>query len=316
MKVLSLFDGISCGMVALERAGIPVEAYFASEIDSNAIRISEKNYPNIIRLGDVKSIDVNTLPHIDLLIGGSPCQGFTRNGKMLNFNDSRSVLFFEYVRILNDLRKKNPNIKFLLENVKMKKDYVETISGYLGVEPIEINSKVLSAQNRERLYWTNIPLEDIIPKDIPLWSILDIVDTECFVKYKTLEIDPRISYKSRLLIQVVNGEVRIKQATKLGYIVAEHGDGINLIYPTSKTKRGRVIRQKSSCLDTGCEACVFYNNIIRRFTIPELERLQTLPSGYTQAAGVSDRAIKKAIGNGWTVDVIAHIFTQLKELTE
>lgn len=158
MNVLSLFDGIRCGRVALERAGITVDNYYASEIDKGAIAIGDKNYPDTINLGSVEDwrswgID---LSKIDLLIGGSPCQGFSVAGKRLNFDDPRSKLFFEYVDILNAIREKNPNVKFLLKNVKMKKEYSDIITEYLGVEPIEINSSLVSAQSRRRLYWTNI----------------------------------------------------------------------------------------------------------------------------------------------------------------
>lgn len=153
MKVLSLFDGISCGMVALERAGIPVERYVAYEIDQNAIKISRKNYPQIEHCGDVTVADFTQYRGFDLVIGGSPCQGFSYAGKMLNFQDKRSKLFFEYVRALKEAQPKH----FLLENVKMKTEWVEIISEQLGVKPIEINSATVSAQNRVRLYWTNIP---------------------------------------------------------------------------------------------------------------------------------------------------------------
>ena len=161
MKVLSLFDGISCGMVALERADIPVDTYYASEIEKNAIAISQKNYPNIIRLGDVTKWRKWDIPweEIDLLIGGSPCQGFSFAGKQLNFNDPRSKLFFEFVDILNHIKKRNPNVKFLLENVKMKAEWQDVISGYLGVEPIRINSALVSAAKRDRLYWANFNVD-------------------------------------------------------------------------------------------------------------------------------------------------------------
>lgn len=158
MNVLSLFDGISCGRVALERVGVKVDKYYASEIDKYAKQISNKNYPDIMQLGDVNNwqnwdIDWSS---IDLLIGGSPCQGFSNAGKGLNFNDPRSALFFVYVDILNHIKIYNPNVMFLLENVKMKKEWVNIISKYLGVEPVEINSSLVSAQNRQRYYWTNI----------------------------------------------------------------------------------------------------------------------------------------------------------------
>lgn len=153
INVLSLFDGISCGQIALERAGIEVENYFASEIDKYAIKVTQSNYPNTKQIGNVIDIKVNDLPKIDLLIGGSPCQGFSFAGKQLNFDDPRSKLFFEFIRLLEETKPKY----FLLENNRMKKEYQDVITSYLGVEPIKINSSLVSAQNRERLYWTNIP---------------------------------------------------------------------------------------------------------------------------------------------------------------
>ena len=153
MKVLSLFDGISCGRLALERAGIKVDKYYASEIDRYAIQVAKKNYPDTIQLGDCTKLNYLELLDVDLVIGGSPCQGFSFAGKQLNFNDPRSKLFFEFVRAVRTIRPKY----FLLENVKMKKEYQDAISAELGVEPIEINSSLVSAQNRKRLYWTNIP---------------------------------------------------------------------------------------------------------------------------------------------------------------
>ena len=177
MNVLSLFDGISCGQIALERAGIKVDNYFASEIDKYAIKVTQKNYPNTIQLGDVCNIKCNELPKIDLLIGGSPCQGFSFAGKQLNFNDPRSKLFFEFVRILKEVKPKY----FLLENVKMKKEYQNVISEHLGVEPIEINSALVSAQDRKRLYWTNIP--NINKPDDKGILLSDILETEVDDKY-------------------------------------------------------------------------------------------------------------------------------------
>ena len=162
MNVLSLFDGMSCGRIALDRARIPYKFYIASEIDRWAIQIARKNYPDTIHLGNVLNVDVEDLPKIDLLIGGSPCQGFSFAGKQLNFDDPRSELFFEFVRLFKEC---NPKY-FLLENVPMKKEYVDIITGYLGVEPIIINSALVSAQNRKRLYWTNIPVEQPEDKNI------------------------------------------------------------------------------------------------------------------------------------------------------
>ena len=173
MRVLSLFDGMSCGQYTLNKLGIPVEKYYASEIDKYAIKIAKKNFPNTIHLGDVKGIDVRTRnmnDDKDLLLGGSPCQSFSFAGNQLNFDDPRGKLFFEFVRLKDKLKPKY----FLLENVKMKKEYQDIITKYLGVKPIEINSKYFSAQNRVRLYWTNIPIEtNYSDKGLVLQDILE-----------------------------------------------------------------------------------------------------------------------------------------------
>lgn len=167
MRVLSLFDGMSCGQIALERAGIQVSEYYASEIDKHAIAVTKGNYPNTIHIGDVSNVKMT---QVDLLLGGSPCQGFSFAGKQLNFNDTRSKLFFEFVRILKEVKPKY----FLLENVNMKKEFQDVISKALGVEPTIINSKLVSAQNRVRLYWTNIPDVDIpADKGVKLSDILE-----------------------------------------------------------------------------------------------------------------------------------------------
>lgn len=316
ITVLSLFDGISCGKVALDRAGIKVEKYYASEIDKNAITISNNNHKDIIQLGDVKNINedvIKQIGKIDLLLAGSPCQGFSRAGKGLNFEDPRSKLFFNFVDILNIVKKYNPNVKFLLENVHMKKEWAEVINNYLGVKPIDINSKLIVPQNRPRLYWTNIKFKLMQDKNIKLIDILEDVKID-YIEHEGVKICKTVSENSRKLISNINGEIRIKQATKKGYIVASNGDGINLSFPLSKNRRGRVLKEKTNCLDTQCNICVCHNGYIRRLTINEMEKLQTLPLGYTQ--GVSDRARIKAIGNGWTVDIIAHILKGLIENNE
>ena len=169
MNVLSLFDGMSCGQIALNKAGIKYDNYFASEIDRYAIQVTKDNFPNTVHLGDITKIDFKTLPKIDLLIGGSPCQGFSFAGKQLNFNDPRSALFFEYVRALKELKPK----WFLLENVRMKKDSEDVISEHLGVGPVKIESSDFSAQKRTRLYWTNIPIQEYTDKGIVLSDIIE-----------------------------------------------------------------------------------------------------------------------------------------------
>jgi DNA (cytosine-5)-methyltransferase 3A len=170
LNVLSLFDGMSCGMIALDRLGIKVDNYYASEIDKYAMQVSKANYPEIIQVGDITKLDLSTLPKIDLVMGGSPCQGFSFAGKQLAFDDPRSALFFEFQKAISYLQPKY----FLLENVKMKKEYLDIISEYMGVEPIFINSSLVSAQSRQRYYWTNIPgIEQPKERGIVLRDILE-----------------------------------------------------------------------------------------------------------------------------------------------
>jgi len=194
INVLSLFDGMSCGRIALERAGIKVNNYFASEIDKHAIKVTQSNYPNTKQIGDVTKVKGVYLPKIDLLIGGSPCQGFSFAGKQLNFDDSRSKLFFEFVRLLEET---NPKY-FLLENVLMKKEYEQIITDHLGVEPIFINSALVSAQNRKRLYWTNIPnVNEPIDKGITWGDVRERgVNTESYYyTEKAMQWLARVSQK-------------------------------------------------------------------------------------------------------------------------
>jgi len=175
MNVLSLFDGMSCGRIALDRLNIKVDNYYSSEIDKYAMKVSEANYPDIIQVGDITALDLSTLPKIDLIMGGSPCQGFSFAGKQLAFDDPRSALFFEFVRCVKEL---NPKY-FLLENVRMKKEYLDVISEQMGVEPICINSALVSAQNRVRYYWTNIPgIEQPEQRGIVLRDILETNESD------------------------------------------------------------------------------------------------------------------------------------------
>lgn len=271
--VLSLFDGISCGQVALQRAGIEFENYFASEIDKYAIQITQKNFPNTIHLGDVNNwqewnIDWNS---VDLIIGGSPCQGFSIAGKGLNFNDKRSKLFFVYVDILNHVKKFNPNVCFLFENVKMRKDYAEAISEIFNCKPVEINSALVSAQNRIRNYWTNIG-EIQQPEDKKIY-LKDILENGFVDREKSL------------------------------CVTATYFKGGNLQHYFEKHKRQVVF---NSPLQVGIEGVSW-----RKLTPIECERLQTLPDNYTE--GVSNTQRYKTLGNGWTVDVITHILKHLKQ---
>ena len=304
MNVLSVFDGLSCGQIALNRVGIKYDKYFASEVDKHAIKVTQHNYPNTIQLGDVTKVKGSDLPKIDLLFGGSPCQGFSFAGKQLNFDDPRSKLFFEFVRLKNELQPKY----FLLENVVMKQEFQDVITEYLGVEPIKINSNLVSAQTRERLYWTNIPNINQ-PEDLGI-TLNDILE----------DIG-------------VNGEVfdrtKLNKATILGRRLNEQGkrDDYNKNIPISQCLEVRASnRDKSNCITTvakdnvlttmpiGRHVDAFKKKLpFRYYTIKEYCRLQTVPDDYFDGVA-SENQIRKMIGNGWTVDVIAHIFKEIKVL--
>ena len=278
MNVLSCFDGMSCGRIALERAGFKVDKYYAAEIDRYAIKVTQKNYPDTVQLGDVCKVKAANLPKIDLLIGGSPCQGFSFAGKQLNFDDPRSKLFFEFVRLLKEC---NPKY-FLLENVKMKKEYQDVISGFLGVDPIEINSALVSAQNRKRLYWTNIPVVGQ-PKDRHISFQNFIEKTGNLGKYKLNKTPSRIRMWN-------NGKGR-----------NAHHSCTNV---TFLNKVNCVTTKQDRSNNTGL---ITYDGFCRYLTQNELEQCQTVPIGYTKS--VSYTQASKMLGNGWTVDVIAWIFS-------
>jgi site-specific DNA-cytosine methylase len=287
--ILSLFDGMSSGRIALDRVGISVIEYYASEIDKYAQIISEKNYPDIIRLGDVKGVRGCDLPKIDLLLAGSPCQGFSFAGKQLAFNDPRSALFFEFVRILRETKPKY----FLLENVKMKKEYQDIISEAVGVEPIEINSALLSAQNRRRLYWTNIPnVSQPKDKGIILKSIIESGETD---RAKAYCLDANYFKGTNLKQYLTKCRRQIVFKEKSGCLLAT-------IY--KENAKSMLKRGKHGFLVSDLEAAKW-----RKLTPVECERLQTVPDNYTE--GVSNTQRYKMLGNGWTVDVIAHILKGL-----
>jgi DNA (cytosine-5)-methyltransferase 3A len=282
MNVLSLFDGISCGQVALNRMDVTYDNYYASEIDKHAIQITQHNYPNTIQLGDVTNIKGDDLPKIDLLIGGSPCQSFSNAGNGSGF-EGKSGIFWEYVRLLEELK---PTY-FLLENVKMKKEWIKIITEAIGVEPIKINSNLLSAQNRERLYWTNIPnITQPENKDI---FIEDILDNEFDEKYW---LKPRNS-------ELLRNKVDLTNAPNICCI-----DVYNKKFKVDRKSPTLTLPHHNSLR-------LYQNGRIRKLTPEECEKLQTLPVGYTNA-GVSDIHRYSSIGNGWTVDVIVHIFGGLR----
>ena len=288
MKVLSLFDGISCGMVALERAGILVERYVAYEIEPNAIKISKKNYPQIEHCGDVTTADFTQYRGFDLLIGGSPCQDLSVakiGGKGLA--GEKSNLFYQYLRALKE---SNPKY-FLLENVaSMKNSERDTISELLGVQPVTVNSNLVSALERNRHYWTNIP--DIsAPNDKGLLfsDVIEAsVDERFYFSEKSYESMRKIMQRSKEKgLGFRSGIIEPPHAEKFKNLDANYHKGCDGKRSMVREADGR----------------------LRMATPTEAERLQTLPDGYT--VGISNTQRFKCLGNGWTVDIIAHIFKGL-----
>lgn len=341
MNVLSLFDGMSCGQIALERAGIKVDKYYASEIDKYAMAVTQHNYPDTIQLGCVKDVKAEQLPKIDILIGGSPCQGFSFAGKQLNFDDPRSALFFEFVRLLKECKPKY----FMLENVRMKKEYQDVISEQLGVEPIMINSALVSAQNRVRLYWTNIP-NITQPEDKGI-LLKDIVDGEFILKtnkqFKLKNNQKKVACltggahsggnHSDMDMIVVKRCVHIGNAIGFNYESDQRVYSINGKAPSIRTSkipkiaivqkpRGNNkggLRALNGKLPSITSSSYEHNNHLAidglfwcRLTTTEIERAFTITVNYTlipwQKRMLSNTQRYKMLGNGWTVDVIVHIF--------
>ena len=388
MNVLSLFDGMSCGMIALDRLGIKVDNYYASEIDKYAIQVSQANYPDIIQVGDITKLDLSTLPKIDLVMGGSPCQGFSFAGKQLAFDDPRSALFFEFHKAISYLQPKY----FLLENVKMKKEYLDIISEYMGVEPIFINSSLVSAQSRQRYYWTNIPnVEQPEERGIVLRDILeDGFNTErdkshCLDAnyYKGSSVENYFKKSRRQMVFKPQRVGTIKDGGQGNRIYSKDGKGISIsaqsggtagngnmlvetsdkpqhigtavdvnghdilkrVYspdgksPTLNTCGGGNTHAKVVCgawrgrynqdgstsqklelrkdNKTNSITTVQKDNVLtkdevywRKLTPLECERLQTVPDNYTNH--VSNTQRYKMLGNGWTIEVIAHILKNME----
>src|SRR5574344_84750 len=312
MNILSLFDGISCGRVALERANIKVDNYFASEVNEVAMNISKKNWKDITYIGDVRFLKGENFKDIDLFIGGSPCQNFSFAGKMNGAStkgkikvttleqylelkskgfefDGYSYLILEYVRLLKEIKPKY----FLLENVKMSKEWEDVITNALGVKPIMINSELVSAQSRERLYWTNIPnitqpndkhiyIDDIVQNDIE-HTYLPKTRLD-YTNYNNSKVDKSIHK---------NTPTQIGNSRNFGNAVRSNGKAFTL----RRINPNGIIDEN-------------YN--IREFTPIEVERVQTVPDNYTLIDGIKKKERYEALGNGWTVDVIVHIFSYLK----
>lgn len=280
MKVLSLFDGISCGMVALERAGIPIEKYVAYEIDEKAIQISKKNYPQIEHKGNVIDADFTQYEGYDLLLGGSPCQSLSIvRSKDREHLKGKSKLFFEFVRALEEMKPKY----FLFENVaSMNAISKDIISHHLGCEPVLINSGDFCAQQRPRLYWTNIPFSKEWGKSAAVLKDImeDSVAEKYYYNYPIIDVD-------------MNKQV-------CATMLSPNNETNNRVFnPAFK------VHTLLACNGGGHQKKVLVNDRVRKLTPLEYERLQTLPDNYT--AGISDTARYTALGNGWTVDVITYI---------
>ena len=308
MCVLSLFDGISCGQIALERSGTRYSNYYASEVDRFAIQVTQHNYPNTIQLGDINNWGRWKLPSIDLLLGGSPCQGFSVAGGGKGFDDQRSGLFFKYVDILLAYQ---PTY-FLLENVKMKQEWCDIITGLLCVDPIVINSALVSAQNRVRMYWTNIPNitqpEDkgIMLKDIIEGGNVDRDKSYCIDAnyFKSGSLKIYFDKKRRQLAKINKYQSQRRLMVRCDHVGEADIKGIDSM------RRVYSIDAKcptlSTCQGGHREPKITTDDVTwRKLTPLECERLQTVPDNYT--AGVSNTQRYKMLGNGYTVDVIAHI---------
>lgn len=336
-NILSVFDGISCGQQALFNCGIPYTKYYAAEIDQRAVKVTQKRWPKTIQYGDVTKIKAeHFMSPIHLLMGGSPCQGFSFAGKGLNFDDPRSKLFFEFVRLKKEL---NPDY-FFLENVRMKKTSEKIITELLEVEPILVNSALVSAQNRKRLYWTNIS-GFIMPVDrgIVLEDVLE-QNSHKVLRWQNKKQDAiQDSKKSACLKATTSGDIRQRQKVN----VNPSGKGINGVLhdidkksPVLTTNKGQgfKIKQVNPAKDSGgkqpyitdrvynssfkgvaltCSQSSRYSveheDIWRDISVTEACRLQGLPDDY--CSNISQSAAYHALGNGWQVDTIMEFFKHL-----
>jgi len=303
MNILSLFDGMSCGQLALNRANVHYDKYYASEIEKNSIKVTQHNFPNTIQLGDVSKVNGKDLDKIDLIMGGSPCQSFSFAGKMKGMAtkdekeilslesylslkeagfefEGESYLFWEYVRLLKET---NPTY-FLLENVMMKDYWKKVISDTLGVEPIMINSNLVSAQDRKRLYWTNIPNVGQ-PDDLGLY-LRDIMEESVADKYNITE---RFYKKKEGTLSYSKSRGNIRPPERKSKTLTTSGHGIS---------------------NSGSTNIKLSDDYLRIPTPLECERLQTVPDNYTNV-GLLDSHRYKMLGNGWTVSVISHIFKNI-----
>jgi DNA-cytosine methyltransferase len=298
-NVLSLFDGISCGRVALERVGITFDNFYSSEIDKYAIAISDFHFPDNIKLGDINdwenwNIDFSS---IDLIMAGFPCQPWSYNGKLQGIEDMRGKLIYPLIKILERVKAVNPNVKFIFENVKMKSGFKDFLTELIGVEPTMINSSLVSAQNRNRLYWTNIDNFEITPtNELFIKDIMENVS----LQDKHFFYDNEVEFTGKKRGHVVNLNIKTHESSRRVYSTDSK-------CPTLTTMQGGHRHPK-----------IFIGNfdsyVIRRITPLECERLQTLEDNYTLYGIINDKVVEmsntqryKTTGNGWTVKIIEEI---------
>lgn len=300
MNCLALFDGISCGQIAFERAGIYIDNYFASEISPDALTVTNYHYPNTIQLGDVtllKDDVLKRLPKIDILIGGSPCQDIsTAKSRGRDYlQGDRSKLFFEYIRILEWIKENNnPEVLFLLENVKSKETVITEMTVAIGVEPIKINSVLVSAQRRERYYWSNI--HDITQPEDKGLKIQDIVYDNNYKIFKDERIEKTKSFTKNYVKWDISGKGYFSQQDRAYYL-----DGTMCTVP-----KGRPTNKLNIWLG---------DDVYRRCHPIEAERLQTLPDDYTAMISSPEKRMG-LVGDGWTVDIVSHIFSHIPKQLE
>ena len=381
MKVLSLFNGMNTGRQALENVGIKVDKYYSSEIKPYAIELTQHHFPDTIQVGDVtkwKEWDIDW-KSIDLVLSGSPCQDLSAAGKRAGINGKKSSLFFTFVEILEHIKELNPKVLFLQENVGSASKFdVGIMSRALGVYPVRINSSLVTAQLRDRYYWSNIRTKEtmfdivtdipqpkdrgIMFKDIITDGYVERVKANAMLEsdYKQFIKDPirdDIYIKSRIekgkqnanlvyvdtdkhtcltestsrppttqeslkhrnettgmitLIYEVNNELRCKTNTLKGYDVVTQNDCLDLSFPTSTTRRGRVTKGKSPCLmESNNNLYSYKDGIVRTVNQIEMERLQGFPDGYTSI--LSKTKAGSLLGDGWTLPIIEHIFKFIKK---